>query len=681
MPARRIRRPLVRRSSVPSACFLPCLSPPARLLACQFSAAAPVRPAALCSTISRLFRLPPAHFVGAMPSPPIASTSALAHETDADAQSHPHPASGERASAPGLAAAPPTPMPGLDPASSHAGPRYSRNCEPCRRRKTKCDRIRPCASCVLRSTTEFCYNDEPHPPAAPLAPSSSSAQLPRLEPPATRPRKRKEPLPQGYALDSLSDISAALTGATSRGASLDVDAVRAQLEGVRGTLNRLESLLQVVEKRDQARTASRSGSGSRTGLALAPEQSSDSDDEPAPTHYRTSGNKDALANDIFLDVVRMARESLHVAAAMRPPSLEADADTSTMPMLNSHKPTFFDAGGLLPPGANTFPNVQGVTAAGSSATATATPPLTAPECAHMRVAMCLDNPEKCAVIRERSVTWAELADVLPPAGDFEAAFDCYSTWMNAGFGLVPMRDLLRVWRHFAYTPPSPGKEDAGAVPRSVVALCLLMLALVGVQLVPGSAAEKLFSVPPHAQHPRLYALAMEICDGQSYGTFSSWGARTVGPRLVPRAQEISFTRVLVDLMTAMYASLLGSRDLLWEKVGAGCRRGQAIHLFNEKHVSWRHLTDMQKEYRRRVAHKLVFVDRWESLQFQRDWSVTPALFNVQPPRFVKDEAFDQDTGALLTGQVPPLESDASFRKRVGYYIFLDVLVQLSMHFR
>lgn len=31
------------------------------------------------------------------------------------------------------------------------------SCLPCRRRKSKCDRVQPCSSCVLRSTEKFCY--------------------------------------------------------------------------------------------------------------------------------------------------------------------------------------------------------------------------------------------------------------------------------------------------------------------------------------------------------------------------------------------------------------------------------------------------------------------------------------------------------------------------------------------
>lgn len=37
---------------------------------------------------------------------------------------------------------------------------YRYNCQPCKQRKTKCDRVKPCASCHLRGTQEKCYSDE-----------------------------------------------------------------------------------------------------------------------------------------------------------------------------------------------------------------------------------------------------------------------------------------------------------------------------------------------------------------------------------------------------------------------------------------------------------------------------------------------------------------------------------------
>uniref|UniRef100_V5GHC9 Zn(2)-C6 fungal-type domain-containing protein n=1 Tax=Kalmanozyma brasiliensis (strain GHG001) TaxID=1365824 RepID=V5GHC9_KALBG len=37
---------------------------------------------------------------------------------------------------------------------------YRYNCQPCKQRKTKCDRVKPCASCHLRGTQDKCYIDE-----------------------------------------------------------------------------------------------------------------------------------------------------------------------------------------------------------------------------------------------------------------------------------------------------------------------------------------------------------------------------------------------------------------------------------------------------------------------------------------------------------------------------------------
>ena len=51
------------------------------------------------------------------------------------------------------------------------------NCEPCRQSKLKCDRNRPCSSCVLRDTTQNCFQDNP-----PLQSTSSTTAIdPLLE--------------------------------------------------------------------------------------------------------------------------------------------------------------------------------------------------------------------------------------------------------------------------------------------------------------------------------------------------------------------------------------------------------------------------------------------------------------------------------------------------------------------
>ncbi|KAJ3822421.1 fungal-specific transcription factor domain-containing protein [Lentinula raphanica] len=57
----------------------------------------------------------------------------------------------------------PAPGSGTDPSSADARPqkraRKAINCEPCRNSKLKCDRNRPCSSCVLRGTSAMCYQD------------------------------------------------------------------------------------------------------------------------------------------------------------------------------------------------------------------------------------------------------------------------------------------------------------------------------------------------------------------------------------------------------------------------------------------------------------------------------------------------------------------------------------------
>ncbi|GAC93400.1 C6 transcription factor [Pseudozyma hubeiensis SY62] len=57
---------------------------------------------------------------------------------------------------------------------------YRYNCQPCKQRKTKCDRVKPCASCHLRGTQDKCYAEE-HDVAT--SPTSSATR-------AARPHKK-----------------------------------------------------------------------------------------------------------------------------------------------------------------------------------------------------------------------------------------------------------------------------------------------------------------------------------------------------------------------------------------------------------------------------------------------------------------------------------------------------------
>ncbi|KAI9063445.1 hypothetical protein FKP32DRAFT_1651128 [Trametes sanguinea] len=62
------------------------------------------------------------------------------------------------------------PNEGHDGSSADARPppkraRKAINCEPCRNSKLKCDRSRPCSSCVLRGTTALCYQGQDGDPA------------------------------------------------------------------------------------------------------------------------------------------------------------------------------------------------------------------------------------------------------------------------------------------------------------------------------------------------------------------------------------------------------------------------------------------------------------------------------------------------------------------------------------
>ncbi|SPO45211.1 uncharacterized protein PSANT_02897 [Moesziomyces antarcticus] len=98
---------------------------------------------------------------------------------------------------------------------------YRYNCQPCKQRKTKCDRVRPCASCQLRGTQSACYADDLHPTSNPTPAAPDEVE--------ERPHKRTR----------TSEAAHAPTPPTHHSAS----AIRQHIALLRSTIDSLEAEL------------------------------------------------------------------------------------------------------------------------------------------------------------------------------------------------------------------------------------------------------------------------------------------------------------------------------------------------------------------------------------------------------------------------------------------------------
>ncbi|CBQ73180.1 conserved hypothetical protein [Sporisorium reilianum SRZ2] len=150
---------------------------------------------------------------------------------------------------------------------------YRYNCQPCKQRKTKCDRVRPCASCHLRGTQDKCYVEDGDGTAA-SSPTGSAATA-REERPHKRVRISNASAianSDKAAVSAASLPSVSAGGASPSAVSTQKDstaAVREHIAMLRKTIDQLEASIlppSSVEKSLTSRSPS-SSQGHRDTVA------------------------------------------------------------------------------------------------------------------------------------------------------------------------------------------------------------------------------------------------------------------------------------------------------------------------------------------------------------------------------------------------------------------------------
>ena len=144
-------------------------------------------------------------------------------------------------------------------------PAQPRSCAPCAKRKTKCDKVQPCSSCILRSTVAFCYASDStssagastetlerfqgsssSTQASPLSGGSPVQVHPPLKP-SGGPNKRKR-----ATLEVRDDDATSLTAAAAAAAkaSRNSEMIRQQISIMRTSISALEDLLSETSPSD-----------------------------------------------------------------------------------------------------------------------------------------------------------------------------------------------------------------------------------------------------------------------------------------------------------------------------------------------------------------------------------------------------------------------------------------------
>ncbi|SPO25468.1 uncharacterized protein UTRI_03112_B [Ustilago trichophora] len=119
---------------------------------------------------------------------------------------------------------------------------YRYNCQPCKQRKTKCDRVKPCASCCLRGTQDRCYTEDGDGVGSPSAAVVEGEE-----------RVRKKPRVSGHAGSKGATGSASNTKipsmphstatATATAVETNQSAIKDHIATLRKTIDALESSL------------------------------------------------------------------------------------------------------------------------------------------------------------------------------------------------------------------------------------------------------------------------------------------------------------------------------------------------------------------------------------------------------------------------------------------------------
>ena len=555
-------------------------------------------------------------------------------------------------------------------------PQYRFSCQPCKKRKTKCDRVDPCASCILRKTAQFCYNGKGEPAYTQIDPlvaaialknaqrvavpsSGSTAVLPNLganpaasaRPGSIELKKSQSPLdPQGIPTfispsreNQARQLSVSSAGSTSTGAhpALAHDGVTSQLLPVEeplayqaGTSIDLHQLY-LPEKISI-------GSTSSSSAFLPPFD---------PADYASAGQP--IGDETFAGKRRRA-EGEEEDKKIR---LEEAAEAQRLASLKSQLVSLRAAAA----------NIEELISASQTEQAG-------------QVASRIDSTV-LALEGESEAFWRGRI--------FDAMGSSYSTtlaipelrWDDISAGLPSQADCTKYLQYFLeelqYYSPIIHRRSLEQrwdellalrqVTRNEAALLILAFAITGLLVPRGAPLLQQCATDPRDHHARWFKYAFQILETG---------------RDALSNEDNSFDRLLVEGLALAYTSYAGMHDLSFSITGRGVRRAQCLHLFDDTHRSWKQLTDVQIEYRRRCAHNFLIIDRWQSFHFRRDFAIDPSRFNVEDPTYDADECFDLATGERDPSRPPSAISRHTRRIEFGEYLlqvcrFLDDLPKLK----
>jgi hypothetical protein len=177
------------------------------------------------------------------------------------------------------------------------------------------------------------------------------------------------------------------------------------------------------------------------------------------------------------------------------------------------------------------------------------------------------------------VVWQDVSVHLPSVKDCEALIAFYFEELCSYFRISQRLLFEKQWRLLI---------DGTGIHRTEAAIIFTALALADI-LVPSASPMRKHSSEDHHRW-------MTLLGDPVSSAFES-------------AVDKSFAKIQLLAMRAIFHMYQGRLDHLWESVGMAIRKATIFGLFDERTTSWFGLSNLDKEYRRRLAWYLLVLDR------------------------------------------------------------------------
>ena len=224
----------------------------------------------------------------------------------------------------------------------------------------------------------------------------------------------------------------------------------------------------------------------------------------------------------------------------------------------------------------------------------------------------------------KEISWARLSHRLGTREDVERLLTFHFQELSEWFDAVHQPSIWAFWRTL--------RDSDGKITRNEAALLVLICALAGLMVPPAAPLVQQNSQKPREKHRDWFLLADEILEE---------GKDALSP------DDNSLDRLLCDCAMLMYTSFAGHTLLKVSLLHTAVSRAHYLHLFDDSHRAWHGLSDLQREYRRRVVAHLITTDRWYAFHQMRPFVIHPSTIKVDPPTYEPDTSFNPTTGARL----------------------------------